>query len=762
MRFSAGRRARPHATHRACLESLEGRLLLSAPAQDPSLVAWFTADSISAASGAQVSTWNDSTGNGFNATQTTTARQPTYMAQGMGLHPALHFDAANLSQLAFARPVSTDFTITVVFRSTQGLGTGQLWYNGAGLVDGEVSGVKNDFGLSLNATGQLLGGTGAPDTTAASGVGFNDGRPHFAVFTRSASTGLLTTYVDGKLFAQTTGGAQALTAAARLTIGSLQTNQKYFTGDIADVRVYSTALSETGQDSIESSLADTYGITPPARRTFTNPVINANFPDPGVLKVGAIYYTFATNTGGRNAPVVNSTDLVHWSNPTDALPTLPTWAKSGRTWAPYVARMADGVHYDIYYTAWSKTDGRQHIGVGQSTNPGGPFTPIGATPFVDQASLGGAIDPSVFTESDGKRYLVWKNDGNAIGQVTNVYIQQLSPDGLSFVGSATPLLHNDQPWEGSLIEAPEILKHNDKYYLFYSANGYGSSAYAIGYAVSSSLTGPYSKAPGPWVSTVGNVIGPGGESFTVGPDGNTWMLYHSWENNFAYRSMSADEVIWKGDVPVLRGPSRVEQPVPTFIRTAPRLTGARTDASAAHASGVLTTIPNTRFTLQFLSTPAAGGEANFIGSAVVTTDASGRASFTDVPLAAATAGERLTVMATDTGGESTPLSIPYTIHQTGDINGDGNVDFNDLVILAQHYNSPATTAQGDINGDGSDDFNDLVLLAQNYNTIAAPASPAEATADAQTSSVLQSTPPSDVLVTVEQRHDRRPVKRKFR
>jgi len=213
---------------------------------------------------------------------------------------------------------------------------------------------------------------------------------------------------------------------------------------------------------------------------------------------------------------------------------------------------------------------------------------------------------------------------------------------------------------------------------------------------------------------------------------------------------------------VLRGPIRVEQPVPTFIRTAPRLTGARTDASATHASGVLTTIANTRFTLQFLSTPAAGGEANFIGSAVVTTDASGRASFTDVPLAAATAGERLTVMATDTGGESTPLSIPYTIHQTGDINGDGNVDFNDLVILAQHYNSPATTAQGDINGDGSDDFNDLVLLAQNYNTIAAPASPAEATADAQTSSVLQSTPPSDVLVTVEQRHDRRPVKRKFR
>jgi probable HAF family extracellular repeat protein len=55
----------------------------------------------------------------------------------------------------------------------------------------------------------------------------------------------------------------------------------------------------------------------------------------------------------------------------------------------------------------------------------------------------------------------------------------------------------------------------------------------------------------------------------------------------------------------------------------------------------------------------------------------------------------------------------------GDANADGKVDFNDLVRLAQSYNSPDTAdwEHGDFSGDGHVDFNDLVGLAQNYNTV---------------------------------------------
>ena len=62
----------------------------------------------------------------------------------------------------------------------------------------------------------------------------------------------------------------------------------------------------------------------------------------------------------------------------------------------------------------------------------------------------------------------------------------------------------------------------------------------------------------------------------------------------------------------------------------------------------------------------------------------------------------------------------YTL--LGDATLDGAVDFNDLVKLAQNYNTTVSNStdswwnHGDFTYDGITDFNDLVKLAQNYNT----------------------------------------------
>jgi uncharacterized delta-60 repeat protein len=54
---------------------------------------------------------------------------------------------------------------------------------------------------------------------------------------------------------------------------------------------------------------------------------------------------------------------------------------------------------------------------------------------------------------------------------------------------------------------------------------------------------------------------------------------------------------------------------------------------------------------------------------------------------------------------------------TADANGDGRVDFADLVALAQNYDTVGPSyARGDFNRDGRVDFNDMVLLAQRYDT----------------------------------------------
>ena len=47
-----------------------------------------------------------------------------------------------------------------------------------------------------------------------------------------------------------------------------------------------------------------------------------------------------------------------------------------------------------------------------------------------QADQGGSIDPSVFTDYDGKQWLLFKNDGNRVGQTSCIYLCPLTQDAL--------------------------------------------------------------------------------------------------------------------------------------------------------------------------------------------------------------------------------------------------------------------------------------------------------------------------------------------
>lgn len=51
------------------------------------------------------------------------------------------------------------------------------------------------------------------------------------------------------------------------------------------------------------------------------------------------------------------------------------------------------------------------------------------------------------------------------------------------------LFKNDMDWEGGVVEAPFMWKHDGRYYLLYSGNGYGGDRYAVGFATSTNLFG---------------------------------------------------------------------------------------------------------------------------------------------------------------------------------------------------------------------------------------------------------------------------------
>jgi len=254
-----------------------------------------------------------------------------------------------------------------------------------------------------------------------------------------------------------------------------------------------------------------------------------DFPDPFVLRVGLDYYAYATNANGDNIQRLHSTDLHHWERLEDALPRLPVWAAAGKglTWAPSVLPR-DG-YTVLYYTARFETAGLQCLGCAVSASPAGTFRDDSAAPFLCQHDLGGSIDPSPFVDDDGRPYLLWKNDGNSCGLPTGLWLQPLRPDGLALEGAPLELLRCDQPWELPLIEAPALVRHAGRYYLFYSANWWESADYAIGYAVSDALTGPYLKPlDGPWFARRPEALGPGGQEFFTDAAGQLWMAYHAW------------------------------------------------------------------------------------------------------------------------------------------------------------------------------------------------------------------------------------------
>ena len=306
----------------------------------------------------------------------------------------------------------------------------------------------------------------------------------------------------------------------------------------------------------------------PVTRTYTNPVLNENVPDPFVLKVGSTYYAYVTNGGGNDVPTYKSSDLVHWSFVGNALAGQPKWGRAGLTWAPEVMQFAPN-KFVLYYTTRDTLSDRQCIGAAVSTSPTGPFTDSSERPIVCQADIGGSIDASPFQDKDGQRYLLWKNDGNCCNMQTAIFIQKLSADGQKLTGEPSKLIVNDQLWEGAVVEAPTLHHQDGYYYLLYSGATYDNEFYAVGYAVAKSLLGPYKKADDPFLVTEGKVVGPGHQSLVKDGAGKTWLVYHAWtegavgDQSGGSRSMRIDPVSFKDGKVNFKGVTLTPQAAPT-------------------------------------------------------------------------------------------------------------------------------------------------------------------------------------------------------
>ena len=297
---------------------------------------------------------------------------------------------------------------------------------------------------------------------------------------------------------------------------------------------------------------------------YTNPVIPVDCPDPGVLRDGDHYVLSCTSGDAPAAyPIYTSPDLARWTFVGDifAAGHTPTWA-TGDFWAPEIHRV--GPRYVAYFSARATT-GQLAIGAATAASATGPFTDLGH-PLITQAGMG-LIDASEFTAADGTPYVLWKEDGNALGRPTPIHAQRLTADGLALAGTAATLVTNDQPWEGAVTEGPWLVEHGGLFYLFYSGNSYADARYAVGVARGPAPDAPMTKLPDPILVTGGAWVGPGHCSVLATPAGEAAIVYHAWRagcvnHDGCGRDVLVDALAWGSDgwprVPL--GPSATTRP----------------------------------------------------------------------------------------------------------------------------------------------------------------------------------------------------------
>lgn len=216
--------------------------------------------------------------------------------------------------------------------------------------------------------------------------------------------------------------------------------------------------------------------------------------DPTIFYSKGTYYLYGTTTGnvanGDGFLVYTSSDLKKWSEPKGAQNGLAL--KKGDAfgdkgfWAPQILEY--NKKFYMIYTA------NENIAVASSDSPLGPFKNESKKPVIE---TGNQIDPFIFMDEDGKKYLyhVKLTNGNRIFVAEiNDDLQSIKPETLTECISGTLPWENTENTNWPVTEGPTVLKHNGLYYLIYSANDFRNIDYAVGYATSKSPLGPWEKS----------------------------------------------------------------------------------------------------------------------------------------------------------------------------------------------------------------------------------------------------------------------------
>lgn len=257
---------------------------------------------------------------------------------------------------------------------------------------------------------------------------------------------------------------------------------------------------------------------------YQNPIIDADYSDPDVCRVGNDFYMTASSFACfPGLQILHSTDLVNWSIIGCALkdhyPILPKYKGTdldyhkkiqhgNYVWAPAI-RYHDG----WFYIYWGDPD--QGLFMVKTKDPSGDWTePV----LVKEAK--GLIDCCPLWDSDGKAYISHGCAGSRAGLKSVLFVAPLSADGTHVTGPSRIVYdgHENQP----TIEGTKFYKHNGFYYIFSPAGGV-----KYGWQVELRSKSPY----GPYEEKVTLAQG---KSKVNGPHQGAWVDTQSGEDWFIH------------------------------------------------------------------------------------------------------------------------------------------------------------------------------------------------------------------------------------
>ena len=264
--------------------------------------------------------------------------------------------------------------------------------------------------------------------------------------------------------------------------------------------------------------------------TYRNPVLNADFSDPDVIRVGRKYYMVASDFHFIGMQVLESDDMVNWRYISQIYSRFdePGWDSNqhyaGGSWAPAIR-----YHNGRFYVYFCTPD--EGLFMSTAKDPHGPWAPLHLVKRVAKWE-----DPCPFWDSDGQAYL-----GRSQHGAGPIIVHKMSADGKQLLDDGVTV------YTGPVAEGTKFLKRSGYYYLVIPEGGVGQGWQTV--LRSKSIYGPYERRV---VLEQGstNVNGPHQGALVDTPDGE-WWFYHFQETPVLGRVVHLQPVRWQDDWPLM-------------------------------------------------------------------------------------------------------------------------------------------------------------------------------------------------------------------